>query len=121
MQTSYPLYISQLFEFFKTNLVLRGTVVFYLRLIQYLKRTLVASMNLSSAKILGFVLTIFLHSKGVKSNSESSFMISFQTSDKDTTEEWAEYKEKMPSLKEFTICTWFKMQYFTEDRSCLWG
>ena len=50
-----------------------------------------------------------------------SFMISFQTSKTPTTEEWAEYKGKMPSLKEFTVCTWFNVKFFQDDISSAWS
>ena len=54
------------------------------------------------------VLSILLwHSKLVESNPTASFMISFQTSGKETTDEWAEYKGTMPSLNEFSVCHWF--------------
>ena len=57
----------------------------------------------------------------VKSNNQPTFMISFQTAGKDTTDEWAEYKGKMQSLKEFTICNWFNLKFFQYDTNCLWS
>ena len=75
---------------------------------------------------LGIKAVIFLtlnagYMKVVNSSVGPSFMISFQTSAKPTTEEWAEYKGKMPSLKEFTACTWFKVKFFQDDLSSLWS
>ena len=79
------------------------------------------NMYALQVKVLTFFLVSFNQRKFVRGELLSSFMVSFQTSGKETTDEWVEYKAKMPSLPEFTVCQWFKMKRFNDDMSCLWS
>ena len=52
-----------------------------------------------------------------------TFTISMQQSGKAvTTDEWAMYNDKIHQItKEFTICHWDKLQYFTDNINTLWS
>ena len=36
-------------------------------------------------------------------------------------DEWAEYKDKIPTMNEFTSCLWEKLRYFATDYTAVWG
>ena len=50
------------------------------------------------------------------SATQEDFLISFQQSSSESgalsVEEWAEYTDKIPNLKEFTTCHWEYLRYF---------
>ena len=51
----------------------------------------------------------------------STFKISFQESEKLSKEDWAEYKSKNVNMKEFSVCFWHKLRYFSESINTFWG
>ena len=54
--------------------------------------------------------------------SNGTFIMSFQSKESElSTEVWAEYKEKIPPLKEFTSCYWEKLDSFATDYTAVWG
>ena len=38
-----------------------------------------------------------------------------------STEEWAEFKGKIPHLGSFTVCHWEKLRFFSVRESCQWA
>ena len=52
---------------------------------------------------------------------DASFTITFQSSGRISTEEWAEYKGDMPHAKNLSICHWDRLEYFNDDVSSLWS
>ena len=53
--------------------------------------------------------------------SLASFIISFQSRNNLSTDEWAEYLDEIPSMNEFTSCWWEKLRFFATDLSAVWG
>ena len=59
-------------------------------------------------------------------NQDKNFMISFQKDlnvpDLASSDVWVEYKNKIVSTKEFTVCHWIKIRYFNlKYAACLWS
>ena len=50
-----------------------------------------------------------------------SFILSFQSNGKLSTDEWAEYLEHVPEMREFTSCWWENLRYFSTDYTAVWG
>ena len=57
----------------------------------------------------------------VQNNCIGSFILSFQSSGELSTDEWAEYRDEIPTTKEFTACFWEKLRYFATDYTAVWG
>ena len=54
-------------------------------------------------------------------STAASFIVSFQSSETISVEEWAEYIGNMPQLNDITVCHWNKVNYFSDDVSTLWS
>ena len=52
---------------------------------------------------------------------DASFTITFQSSGRISTDEWAEYQGDMPHAKNLSICHWDRLEYFNDDVSSLWS
>ena len=64
----------------------------------------------------GLLLLVFMFGNG-----HGSFTLSFQSKGELSTNEWAEYRKKIPPMKEFTACFWEKLRYFATDYTAVWG
>ena len=64
-----------------------------------------------------FVLLLFT----VNSTHSRTFSISLQSKDKLSLDTWAIYKGDIPSLKEFTVCHWNKVSYFSSAIDTIWN
>ena len=53
-------------------------------------------------------------------SATSTFVVSFQSSEGWSTDEWVEYDVKIPRLKEFTSCHWERLRYFSSDIMTVW-
>ena len=53
-------------------------------------------------------------------NSFGTFILNFQSKDKLSTEEWAEYLGNVPAMKEITTCWWEKVNHFARDFTQVW-
>ena len=65
-------------------------------------------------------LTLLLY---MSSACLGSFIMSFQSGNKDkmSTDQWAEYTERIPPMQQFTSCFWEKLRYFATDYTNVWG
>jgi hypothetical protein len=68
-------------------------------------------------RILHFLLLLTLSFN----DSFATFILSFQSKGKLSTEEWAQYLGNIPTMKEFTSCFWEKLRYFATDYTAVWG
>ena len=50
-----------------------------------------------------------------------TFILDFQSSGNLSTEEWAEFTDKIPPMNEFTSCLWEKLRKFASDYTAVWG
>ena len=57
----------------------------------------------------------------IQKHSRGTFIVSFQSNGRLSTEEWVEYKEKLPIMREFTACHWERLMYFATDYTAVWG
>lgn len=67
------------------------------------------------------VLSTIKESVGLESTYAISFQSDCATTDCLTTEEWAEYIDKIPRMEQFTVCHWDKLQYFSADINSIWS
>ena len=67
----------------------------------------------------GFISTLFV----IFSPSNLSKILRFQfgSNGQYSTEEWAEFKGKMPHLSAFTVCHWERLEFFSVRDSCPWA
>ena len=49
-----------------------------------------------------------------------SFKVSFQYDGIWSSNEWVQYKEEIPPLKEFTVCHWERLRYFSSSDTTVW-
>ena len=72
-----------------------------------------------------FFMVLFLYLEYIKVEGTDietdSFYVSFQRSRALSTEEWIEYKGKMPDLKEFSVCHWDRPTSFNDNANTIWG
>ena len=50
-----------------------------------------------------------------------TFILSFQSNGSLSTDEWAQYLDNIPPMKEFTSCWWENLRYFATDYTAVWG
>lgn len=65
--------------------------------------------------------SIYLFLLFCQGNTQKGFIISFQSSDKLSVEEWAKYTGEISRLSEFTACHWEKSKWFSKDRNTIWS
>ena len=53
--------------------------------------------------------------------AKNTFVLSFQSSEIWSKDEWAEYVEKIPIITEFTSCHWEKLSYFAAGINFVWS
>jgi len=51
----------------------------------------------------------------------TSFIASFQSLGYWSQNEYLEYKDSLPQMKEFTVCHWEKTQFFSEQLHTIWA
>ena len=53
--------------------------------------------------------------------TETTFMVTLQSSGEWSKNEWIKYEGKIPQLREFTTCHWQKVMYFALDETEIWS
>ena len=81
----------------------------------YQMKILYKFLNYSS--LVFFVSLLFT----VNSSHSKTFSISLQSKNNLSLDTWANYKGDIPSLKEFTVCHWNKVSYFSSAIDTIWN
>ena len=76
-------------------------------------------LMLRSIVLLTFICFFFFINE---SRARSTFVVSFQSKGELSINHWMKYKNKITNIqKEFTVCHWEKLRYFSSDSNTVWS
>ena len=67
-------------------------------------------------------LCIIVCASGISSETDDTFLVSFQSEGARSTTQWMKYKTEIAILdKEFSTCHWEKLKYFSIEINSIWA